>query len=98
VGFEMRAFLTIMAFLAATVAAHVPAMAFENFIPAGTGYSTEITTLPDFNSDQSDVNQQADIYETEIYRKKRKYAEDDAALRRFFSQNDPTSIGGKFDY
>jgi hypothetical protein len=90
----MRAILTVLAFFAAIASAQ----AFENFIPAGTGYSTEIATLPDFNSDQSQINQQTDIYETEIYRKKRKYAEDDATLRRFFSQNDPTSIGGKVDY
>ncbi len=72
--------------------------AFENFIPAGTGYSTEIIALPELNSDQSKLNQQTDIYETEIYRKQRKYAEDDAKLRRFFSQNDSTGLGGSVDY
>jgi hypothetical protein len=90
----MRMFLAVMGFVAATSAAQ----AFENFIPAGTGYSTEIITLPEFNSDQSKINQQADIYQTENYRKQRKYAEDDAKLRRFFSQNDPTGLGGKVDY
>lgn len=90
----MRFVLTVLALIAVTSATQ----AFENFIPAGTGYSTEIDTLPDFNSDQSQVNQQTDIYETEIYRKKRKYAEDDAALRRFFSQNNSTGLGGKVDY
>ena len=90
----MRVILAILTLFAVTSTA----WAFENFIPAGTGYSTEITTLPEFNSDQSQINQQADIYETEIYRKKRKYAEDDARLRRFFSQNDPTKLGGKVDY
>jgi hypothetical protein len=90
----MRIIFMVLTLLAAATAAQ----AFENFIPAGAGYSTEITTLPDFNSDQSNINQQADIYETEIYRKKRKYAEDDATLRRFFSQNDPTKLGGKVDY
>jgi hypothetical protein len=94
----MRVIFVALAMFAASVSAQVPALAFENFIPAGTGYSTEITTLPEFNSEQSQINQQADIYETEIYRKKRKYAEDDTNLRRFFSQNDPTSIGGKVDY
>lgn len=74
------------------------AQAFENFIPAGTGYSTEIITLPDLNSDQSKLNQQTDVYETEIYRKQRKSAEDDAKLRRFFSQNNSTSLGGSVDY
>jgi hypothetical protein len=74
------------------------AQAFENFIPAGTGYSPEIITLPDFNSDESKANQQADIYETEIYRKQRKYAEDDARLRRFFTQRDSAGVNGKVDY
>ena len=74
------------------------AQAFENFIPAGTGYSTEVQTLPDFNSDQSQVNQQTDIYETEIYRKKLKYAEDDARLRQFFSRNYTSSTNGGVDY
>jgi hypothetical protein len=90
----MRVVLMVMALLAAATAAQ----AFENFIPAGTGYSTEIESLPDFNSDQSQINQQTDIYETEIYRKKRKYAEDDARLRRFFSQNNSDGLGGKVDY
>jgi hypothetical protein len=90
----MRFILTVLALVSATCAAQ----AFENFIPAGTGYSTEIGSLPEFNSDQSQINQQTDIYETEIYRKKRKYAEDDTSMRRFFSQNDSTSVGGKVDY
>lgn len=93
----MRVF-SVMVASAGFVALATTAQAFENFIPAGTGYSTEIITLPDLNSDQSKLNQQTDIYETEIYRKQRKYAEDDAKLRRFFSQNDSTGLNGKVDY
>jgi hypothetical protein len=93
----MRVFSVIVAVAGSVVMASA-AHAFENFIPAGTGYSTEIITLPELNSDQSKLNQQTDIYETEIYRKQRKYAEDDAKLRRFFSQNDSTGLNGKVDY
>ena len=93
----MRVF-SVMVVVAGFVVATGAAQAFENFIPAGTGYSTEILTLPELNSEQSKLNQQTDIYETEIYRKQRKYAEDDAKMRRFFSQNDATGLGGSVDY
>ena len=90
----MRVILVVLAFTLSAGFGH----AFENFIPAGTGYSTENQSLPDFNSDQSSINQQTDIYETEIYRKQRKYAEDDARLRQFFSQNYVSSTNGGVDY
>ncbi len=94
----MRVILAVFGVLAMGCATATGAFAFENFIPTGTGYSTDVTTLPEFNSDKSQINQQTDIYETEIYRKKRKYAVDDSNLRRFFSQNDPTKMGGQIDY
>jgi hypothetical protein len=74
------------------VFAAAPAMAYENFIPLGTGYSTEVQSVPEFDSTRGRVNQEADIIESEIYRLKRQDVQRDSHINRFFS--DPEVRGG----
>ncbi|NMD08872.1 MAG: hypothetical protein GYA66_12945 [Phyllobacteriaceae bacterium] len=68
------------------------ASAYENFIPLGTGYSSEVDSLADFDSDRTDVIEKSDIYETELYRAGRNAAEADSFFRRF--QSDAEIEGG----
>jgi hypothetical protein len=85
----MRRLIVGMVALAGFVA---PALAYENFIPLGTGYSSEVDSLPDFESEQSRINAQADLYETELYWQGRRDIEADSAFRRF--QSDSELVGG----
>jgi hypothetical protein len=68
------------------------ASAFETFIPMGTGYSTEISEVPAFDSSRGRVNQEADIIETEIYRRQREAQMRDSRMSRF--KSDPEVSGG----
>ena len=47
----------------------LPARAYENFIPLGTGYSTSVSSIPAIKSERQRIIEQTDIYETEIYNK-----------------------------
>jgi hypothetical protein len=71
------------------------AMAFENFIPLGTGYSTENSSVADLNTDTDKIIVQSDIYETEIYLQDRDARVQDSYINRFISN--PESTGGDFD-
>lgn len=90
----MRALL--LAGIAAMLAG--PAIAYENFIPMGTGYSTEVDSLPSFDSEHGQVIQQTDIYESEIYRKQRSQLEFTHHLRQFQSDATFTGIDTYIDY
>jgi hypothetical protein len=50
------------------------AMAAENFVPMGLGYSPERQELPPLNSPLDQLNAQADVYESEINRVQRERA------------------------
>ncbi len=65
-----------------------PALAYENFIPLGTGYSTKVSELPAVNSDAQSLAVQTDIYETEIYRRALEQRNHNSAIKRFFSNSD----------
>jgi hypothetical protein len=84
-----------VALMAATAPA---AMAYENYIPLGTGYSTNVDKLPRFESDAGQVSQQTDVYETELYLKNRKKVEDDSRFREFFSDRNSTGADSHIDY
>jgi len=85
----MHKFVIATTMLAGLVgSAGVPAQAYENFIPLGTGYSSEVDSLPDFDSDASATIARTDIYETELYFKARKEIEADSFFRRFQSDNE----------
>jgi hypothetical protein len=76
----------------------LPTHAFENFIPMGTGYSTDVDSVPAFDSERGQVIQQADIYETEIYMQKRREAEADSRFNRFFSDTEVSGGDSSIDY
>ena len=75
-----------------------PVFAYENFIPLGTGYSTEIDSVPGFDSTRGEVIQQSDIIETEIYLQKRREAEADSRFNRFFSDAEISGSNNSIDY
>ncbi len=72
-----------------------PAAAYETFIPLGTGYSTDVSSVPEFDSQRGEINQQADIFETEIYLRRRNAAVRDSYMNRFSS--DPEVSGGDYN-
>jgi hypothetical protein len=84
--------------LGLVLAASVPAQAYENYIPLGTGYSPSVSALPAFDSDQGQITQRTDVYESELYRIKRKSVEDDSRLRQFFSSPESTGSDTHIDY
>jgi hypothetical protein len=84
--------LTVAAFSSAS------AFAYENYIPLGTGYSSTVDEVPRFESEQGQVIQQTDVYETELYMKARKRAEEESRLREFFSDAESTGSNGHIDY
>lgn len=75
-----------------------PASAYENFIPLGTGYSTEVGSLPSFASERGQISQQTDVYESEIYRKQRSELEFINHMRQFMSDSNFTGIDTYIDY
>ncbi len=74
------------------------ANAYENFIPMGTGYSTEIDSLPSFDTDAGQVSVTTDVLETEVYRKNREAAEADSQFRMFQSGNEIEGGSTFIDY
>ena len=76
----------------------LPAAAYETFIPSGTGYSTEVDSLPALDGELGQAISQTDIYETELNRKAREDAEFDSKLRRFFIDSKAPSGDTFIDY
>jgi hypothetical protein len=75
-----------------------PALAYENFIPLGTGYSTEVSELGEISGEQAEVTVRADEYETEVYREGRDAIEADSRFRQFFSDAENTGADSHIDY
>jgi hypothetical protein len=94
---NMRAISLVFSFSVA-VAMSPAAIAYENYIPLGTGYSANVDTLPAFESDAGQVSQQTDVYETELYFENRKKALDDSRMREFFSDRNSTGFDSHIDY
>lgn len=74
------------------------AHAYENFIPMGTGYSSEVDSLPRFESDRGQVSVTTDVLETEVWRRNREDAELDSRFRQFQSGNELDSNSDFIDY
>jgi hypothetical protein len=91
---KMRA-LVVVGFM---VLAATPASAYENFIPLGAGYSPNVSTVPEFDSEDGKKIARSDSYETDIYLKGRKKIEDESRLRQFFSDRNSTGVDGHIDY
>jgi hypothetical protein len=94
---NMRIALVVTVGLAAALQV-LPAAAYENYIPLGTGYSSNVDALPDFDSEESRVIRKTDVYETELYMIGRKRVEDDSRLRRFFSESESNGPDNSIDY
>ena len=71
-----------------------PAGAYETFIPTGPGYSTDVDSVPEINSDIDQLKAGADIIESDIYRRAREEHQNDSYLKRFFSE--PENAGSDF--
>jgi hypothetical protein len=82
----------------ALVALSPVAVAYENYIPLGTGYSTTVDSLPSFDSDAGQIIQRTDEFETEQYLLNRKRAEQDSRLQNFFSRSDSSGVDNSIDY
>jgi hypothetical protein len=64
------------------------ALAYENYLPLGTGYSTNVESLPEAGSEEAEVAQQSDVYESELYWKRRKQIEEESRFKNFFSNGE----------
>jgi hypothetical protein len=62
------------AMAAGVLALATAALAAENFVPLGLGYSPERQVLPPLNSPLDELNAQTDIFESEIHRIQRERA------------------------
>jgi hypothetical protein len=74
------------------------AMAEENFVPTGPGYSTEIDSVADINSARDKLNAGTDVIESDIYRRARENQQRDSYLRRFFSDTENSGSDFSIDY
>jgi hypothetical protein len=72
----------------------LPLQAAENFVPKGHLYTPGDPALPDLNSDEDQLNNGTDVYESELYVLKRDRKIFDSQLNRFFSDQQPP--GGDF--
>lgn len=87
-------FLAVVAFLGLSVSAQ----AYEKFIPLGTGYSTEVSSLPDLNSAAEAIINQSDVYETEIYYKELEAKRRESHLQRFMFGTENSGSDFSIDY
>ena len=84
--------------VAAVLASSSMAMAYENYIPLGTGYSSSVDSLPQFDSEAGEISRRTDAYETELYLLNKKRAEQDSRLQNFFSRSDSNGVDNGIDY
>ena len=65
-----------------------PALAAENFIPGGHTYSPNNIPLPDLNTEQDNINLNADIIQSEINTKQRERKLLDSQMQRFIGEQE----------
>jgi hypothetical protein len=75
-----------------------PTLAYENFIPSGAGYSSEISSIPELNSSRDKVNAAADLIESDLFRKAKEAQVKDSYIRRFFSESENGGSDFSIDY
>jgi hypothetical protein len=83
---------------AAIFASSSMAFAYENYIPLGTGYSSNVESLPQFDTEAGEISRKTDVYETELYLLNKKRAEQDSRLQNFFSRSDSNGVDNGIDY
>ena len=81
----MRRILLSLAFAGTLVA---PGWAAENFIPGGHTYSPDNDPLPELNSEQDNINLNADLIQSEINRQQRERKLLDSQFQRFISEQE----------
>lgn len=74
------------------------ASAYENFIPLGTGFSTDIDSVPALGTARESLSAQSDIIETDIYRRSFEAQQRDSRFRRFFSDAESSGVDYSIDY
>jgi hypothetical protein len=74
------------------------AQAYDKFIPLGMGYSPQVSTLPELNSDLQQQINQADIYETEIYNKQLEQTRHNSYINHFLNDRNSGSSDFAVDY
>lgn len=73
------------------LAASGAALGAENYIPRGHSYSPDSGGLPPLNSKEDRVNQQTDIYETEIYVRQRERQRFESQFNHFLHDQQPSA-------
>ena len=94
----MRVSVAVLTAAIAVLALPVQAVAYENFIPQGHGYSPDDSVLPDFNSEQDRINSQVDIYEAEIYTRLRRAKSFSSQLDQFRNEQELSGGSEFIDY
>jgi hypothetical protein len=74
------------------------AIAEENFLPTGPGYSTEIDSIPEISSAKDKLNAGTDVIESDLYRRAREAQLSDSYMRRFFSESESSGADFTIDY
>jgi hypothetical protein len=65
-----------------------PAIAAENFIPGGHTYSPDNNPLPQLNSEQDNINLNADLIQSQINREQRERKVLDSQFQRFIGEQE----------
>jgi hypothetical protein len=81
----MRRIIMSIAFAGALL---TPALAAENFIPGGHTYSPDNEPLPELNSEQDNINLNADLLQSEINRQQRERKLLDSQFQRFTGEQE----------
>ncbi len=81
--------ILVIAILCAGVS---PALAFENYLPTGMGYSTANAKLSQLSARDRAIISQTDVYETEIYQRQLRARMIDARARAFSGDRNSDGI------
>jgi len=63
------------------------ALANDTFIPSGHSYTPDSSALPPLNSYQDKVNNQTDIYQTQIWHRQYEQKQFDSEMQRLLNRN-----------
>jgi hypothetical protein len=91
----MRRILLSIAFAGAL---SFPVLAAENFIPGGHTYSPDNDPLPELNTEQDNINLNADLLQSEINRQQRERKLLDSQFNRFISEQELQGGDFSLDY
>ena len=86
----MRYSLLAAAALLAVTA--LPALADQNFIPAGQDYGLGNDATPPLDSEQSKFNAQVDIYQSEVYNRNISKKEFDSRIYNLTNEENPGDL------